>query len=41
MSETDGLPDLEDDDVLWFTVPRWAYWLGLFAVAALAYCLFH
>lgn len=39
--ETNRSPDLEDDDVLWLTIPRWAYWAGVFALAGLAYYLLH
>jgi hypothetical protein len=34
-------PELDDDDVYWRTIPRWAYWLGIFAVAFVAYALIH
>ena len=41
MTEPDRHPDLEDDDVLICELPQWAFWLGIFAVAGLAYYLLH
>ena len=33
------MSDIEDDDVYWASIPRWAYWLTLFAFAGAAYAI--
>lgn len=41
MNADGAMPDPDDDDILYGTIPVWAYWLGLFAVAGTAYYLLH
>ena len=41
MNDPERHPDLEDDEVLWFTLPQWAFWFGIFSVAGIAYYLLH